>query len=118
MPSNIMMIQHIKSVQDQLNSDTLPTHNVQTMNDVLERVGLSKFKSSAHHNELFIFGKHTINFGIDDIIDDLDRDMCICHDEGRDAFSALAAKYDRIPLVLHIVPGTCTFDQDVNWRDH
>ena len=119
LPSKIMTIMHLKSVQDTLNNMTLPTKVIMTENDVLDAVGLSRFKSAVHHNELFIHGKSVINFGIDDIIEDVEYDMQVAKDEGR-SFTSLEAKYEKVPIVLNIIPTTTSMEvitDKLSWRD-
>jgi hypothetical protein len=119
-PSALMELMQLKSVQESLNNTVLPTKMILTVNDVLDAVGLSKFKSAVHHNELFIHGKSVINFGLDDIFEDLEYDMQIIKDEGRRDYSFLEGKYSRIPIVLHIIPTTTSLEvinDKISWRD-
>lgn len=119
-PSVLMELMQLKSVQESLNNTVLPTKMILTVNDVLDAVGLSKFKSAVHHNELFIHGKSIINFGLDDIFEDLEYDMQIIKDEGRRDYSFLEGKYSRIPIVLHIIPTTTSIEiinDKISWRD-
>lgn len=119
-PSALMELMQLKSVQESLNNTVLPTKMILTVNDVLDAVGLSKFKSAVHHNELFIHGKSVINFGLDDIFEDLEYDMQIIKDEGRRDYSFLEGKYSRIPIVLHIIPTTTSIEiinDKISWRD-
>lgn len=119
-PSVLMELMQLKSVQESLNNTVLPTKMILTVNDVLDAVGLSKFKSAIHHNELFIHGKSVINFGLDDIFEDLEYDMQIIKDEGRRDYSFLEGKYSRIPIVLHIIPTTTSLEvinDKISWRD-
>lgn len=120
MPSKIMTIMHLKSVQENLNTMILPSKVILTENEVLEAVGLSRFKSAVHHNELFVHGKSVINFGIDDLIEDVEYDLQVMKDEDRTSFGALEAKYANVPLVLHILPTTTTLEvinDKISWRD-
>lgn len=120
MPSKIMTIMHLKSVQENLNTMILPSKVILTENEVLEAVGLSRFKSAVHHDELFIHGKSVINFGIDDLIEDVEYDLQVMKDEDRTSFGALEAKYAHVPLVLHILPTTTTMEvinDKISWRD-
>lgn len=120
MPSKVMTIMHLKSVQENLNNMTLPTKVIMTENDVLDAIGLSTFKSAVHHNELFIHGKSVINLGIDDLIQDVEYDLQIMKDEERVSFGALEAKYANIPIMLHIIPTTTTtevINDKLSWRD-
>jgi hypothetical protein len=120
MPSKIMTIMHLKSVQENLNTMILPSKVILTENEVLEAVGLSRFKSAVHHDELFIHGKSVINFGIDDLIEDVEYDLQVMKDEDRTSFGALEAKYANVPLVLHILPTTTTLEvinDKISWRD-
>jgi hypothetical protein len=98
----------------------LPSKVILTENEVLEAVGLSRFKSAVHHDELFIHGKSVINFGIDDLIEDVEYDLQVMKDEDRTSFGALEAKYANVPLVLHILPTTTTLEvinDKISWRD-
>ena len=120
MPSKIMTIMHLKSVQENLNTMILPSKVILTENEVLEAVGLSRFKSAVHHNELFVHGKSVVNFGIDDLIEDVEYDLQVMKDEDRTSFGALEAKYANVPLVLHILPTTTTLEvinDKISWRD-
>lgn len=120
MPSKIMTIMHLKSVQENLNTMILPSKVILTENDVLEAAGLSRYKSAVHHNELFIHGKSVVNFGIDDIIEDVEYDLQVMKDEDRISFGALEAKYANVPIILHIIPTTTTMEvinDKISWRD-
>lgn len=120
MPSKIMTIMHLKSVQENLNTMILPSKVILTENEVLEATGLSRFKSAIHHDELFVHGKSVINFGIDDLIEDVEYDLQVMKDEDRTTFGALEAKYANVPLVLHIIPTTTTLKvitDKISWRD-
>lgn len=120
MPSKIMTIMHLKSVQENLNTMVLPSKVILTENDVLEAVGLSEFKSAVHHNEVFVYGKSVINFGIDDLIADLECDLQAMKDDGLTNFGYLDAKYEKVPITLHIIPATTAFDllddNHISWR--
>lgn len=120
MPSKIMTIMHLKSVQENLNTMILPSKVILTENDVLEAAGLSRYKSAVHHDELFIHGKSVVNFGIDDLIEDVEYDLQVMKDEDRISFGALEAKYANVPIVLHIIPTTTTLEvinDKISWRD-
>ena len=120
-PSNIMNIMHLKSVQDTLNKSILPTKCILTMNDVLDAIGLGKYKSAVHHNELFVYGKDVINFSIDDVVEDLEWAIKVAKDSNESLDSASLDEQFDDPIILHIIPHTTTSklldSSDVAWRN-
>lgn len=120
--SAVMRLYHLKSIQDNLNMTVLPTKGILSVNDVLDAVGLSKFKSAKHHNELFVFGKSVIDFTIDDIYSDLEWHMKTAQDNGEKIdHGYLEDVYGDSSLKIHIIPTTTTFElmdtNNVSWRD-
>jgi hypothetical protein len=115
--SKVMMLMTLKSKQDMLNQSILPTKGILTMNQVLDELGLQGYKNSAHHIECWVYGKHTIDLGIDDIFEDLEEDINLANAAAvSDPFGSFAKKYD-MPIRLHIVPGSNIFAENVaNWR--